>query len=215
MSRPLVSTGVAVLTRELIVQTAVRMADRDGFEAVTLRRIARELGVHVTSLYNHVPTREAVTDAMVEALIEEAKLPSRAVGWEEWVRSFFTAIGTVASTHPGAFTALIRRPVQGPRATTSFEVALDAFTRAGFDEEDAYGALKVTALTAMTVALERSMASRGERLETALEDLPEESFPHIRRLGGDRDPEVAWAFTLETLVAGLRSQLRRRRSRGG
>jgi AcrR family transcriptional regulator len=196
------------------VQTAVRMADRDGFEAVTLRRIARELDVHVTSLYNHVPTREAVTDAIVEALIEEAKLPSATVGWEEWVRSFFTAMGTVATTHPGAFTALTRRPVQGPRAAASFEVALDAFTRAGFDEEEAYDALKAATLTAMTVALERSLASRGERTETALELLPEESFPHVRSLSGEHDPELVWSFTLETLVAGLRSQLRRRRRSG-
>lgn len=199
------------LTRELIVQTAIRMADRDGFESVTLRRIARELNVHVTSLYNHVPTREAVTDGIVEALIEEAKLPSRVAGWEEWVRSFFTAIGSVATTHPGAFTALTRRPVQGPRANRSFEVALAAFTRAGFDDGEAYAAVKAAILTAMTVAMERSMEASGELLETELELLPEESFPHIRRLAGERDPEEAWGFTLETLVAGLRSQLRRRR----
>ena len=64
------------------------MADRDGFEGVTLRRIAAELGVHVTSLYNHVPTRDAVTDGIIERLIEEAKLPTSPVPWEEWVRSF-------------------------------------------------------------------------------------------------------------------------------
>ena len=45
------------------------MADRDGFEGVTLRRIAAELGVHVTSLYNHVPTRDAVTHGIIERLI--------------------------------------------------------------------------------------------------------------------------------------------------
>ena len=62
----------AQLTRERIIGTAIELADRDGFEAATLRRIAAELGVHVTSLYNHVATREAVTDGIVERLIEEA-----------------------------------------------------------------------------------------------------------------------------------------------
>src|SRR3977135_2140348 len=94
------------LTRDRIVDTAIAIADREGFEAATLRRIACEPGLHVTSLYNHVVTRDAVTDAIVERLIDEAKLPLAPVAWEEWVRRFFTAIGTIAMPHPGAFTDL-------------------------------------------------------------------------------------------------------------
>ena len=165
------------LSRDRIITTAVAMADRDGFEGVTLRRIAAELGVHVTSLYNHVPTRDAVTDGIVERLIEEAKLPTSPVPWEEWVRSFFTALGTMATTHPGAFTALERRPVQGPRAAASFEVALEAFTRAGLAPEDAYGAVKTVSLTSLAVALERGMATRGEMSETDIEDAPARGVP--------------------------------------
>jgi AcrR family transcriptional regulator len=189
------------------------MADRDGFGAVTLRRIAAELGVHVTSLYNHVPTRDAVTDGIIERLIDEAKLPTSPVSWEEWVRSFFTAMGTMATTHPGAFAALQRRPVQGPRAAASFEVALEAFARAGLGPQDAYGAVKATSLAALAVALERGMAAVEGPSETALEDLPPEMFPEIRRVAAVADPEAAWSFTLETLVSGLRAQVRRHRQR--
>ena len=201
------------LTRDRIITAAVTMADRDGFGGVTLRRIATELGVHVTSLYNHVPTRDAVTDGIVERLIDEAKLPTSPVSWEDWVRSFFTAMGTIATTHPGAFAALQHRPVQGPRAAASFEVALEAFTRAGLTPEDAYGAVKAASLTSLAVALERGMAAHGVPSETAIEDLPPETFPEIRRVAGVADPDAAWAFTLETLVSGLRSQVRRSRQR--
>ena len=93
---------MAALTRDRILQTAVRLADRDGPDAVTLRRIAGELGVHVTSLYNHVPTREAVTDGIVELLLDEAKLPTGPVAWDEWVRRFVDGVVGVAATHPGA-----------------------------------------------------------------------------------------------------------------
>jgi AcrR family transcriptional regulator len=199
------------LTRDRIIATAVTMADRDGFGAVTLRRIATELGVHVTSLYNHVPTRDAVTDGIVERLIDEAKLPTSPVSWEDWVRGFFAAMGTVATTHPGAFAALQHRSVQGPRAAASFEVALEAFTRAGLAPEDAYGAVKTVSLTSLAVALERGMATRGEMSETDIEDLPPEAFPEIRRVAGVADPEAAWSFSLETLVSGLRAQVRRHR----
>lgn len=198
---------MAPLSRERIIQAAVDLADRDGFQSVTLRRIAAALNVHVTSLYHHVPTREAVTDGIVELLIDDAKLPTTEVGWEQWVRSFFSAMGTIAVTHPGAFTALGRRPVQGPRAAASFEVALAAFARAGFEPADAYNAVKATALTALTVGVERTMAVAGPLVETDIEKLPADSFPQLRRLQHVAQPESAWAFTIETLVAGLRSQL--------
>src|SRR4051812_31296264 len=145
------------LTRQRILRTAVKLADREGPDAVTLRRIAAELDVHVTSLYNHVPTREAVTDGIVEVLLDEAKLPTEPVTWEVWVRRFFEAMGTIAATHPGAFMAFHQRPVQGPRAAASFEVALGAFTRAGLSPTDAYGAVKTVSLLALEVGVERSM----------------------------------------------------------
>jgi AcrR family transcriptional regulator len=187
------------------------MADNDGFDAVTMRRIAAELDVHVTSLYNHVADRDAVTDGVVEALLDEAKLPVTPVDWEEWTRAFFNGLGTVAATHPGAFTALQRRPVQGERAAAAFEVALDAFGRAGFAPADAYNAVKAVSLTTLTMGLERALASAGSVLESPLSALPDEQFPNLRRLPDVADIEQAWSFTLETLVAGLRAQLASRR----
>lgn len=198
---------MAPLNRDRILRTAVELADREGFDSVTLRRIATELGVHVTSLYNHVPTREAVTDGIVEVLLEEAKLPTTEVGWEEWVRRFFAATSMLAVTHPGAFVALQRRPVQGARAARSFEVALAAFRRAGLGSEDAYSAVKAAALTALTVGMERSIAASGPLVETAVEDLPADTFPELRALQDGVDPEAAWSFIVETLVAGLRARL--------
>jgi AcrR family transcriptional regulator len=201
----------ATLTRERIITTAIEVADRDGFEAATLRRIAGELDVHVTSLYNHVLTREAITDGMVERLIEEADLPVELVGWEHWVRSFVERIGDVASRHPGAFGALQRRPVQGPRAAASFEVALAAFAKAGLTAQDAYGAVKATALVALSVGAEKSLASSGVIAETQVDELPPEDFPHLRALADIWSEDAAWTFTLETLVSGLRAQIRRRK----
>lgn len=197
------------LTRDRILRTAVRLADRDGPDAVTLRRIAAELDVHVTSLYNHIPTRDAITDGIVEVLLEEAKLPTKPIEWEDWVRRFFAAISTVAATHPGAFHALQQRPVQGPRASASFEVALAAFTKAGFTPADAYGAVKTVCLLALGVGAERSLLARGEMPETNLDELPAESFPLVRALAPFTTSEEAWAFSLETVIDGLRTQLAR------
>jgi AcrR family transcriptional regulator len=197
------------LTRDRIVETALQMADRDGLDAVTLRRIAAALDVHVTSLYNHVPTRDAITSGIVDSLVTRAQLPIAPIGWEAWVRTFVAAIGEIAVTHPGAFVALQRRPVQGARASASFEIALAAFAQAGLDPTDAYGALKATIHMALSIAVERALSARGEGAETSLEGLPAESFPHVHALPEHIDPEVAWSFSLETLIAGLRAQISR------
>jgi AcrR family transcriptional regulator len=200
---------MATLTRERILQTAVRLADRDGPDAVTLRRIAGELGVHVTSLYHHVPTRDAVTDGIVELLLDEAKLPTGPVAWDDWVRQYVGGVTGIAATHPGAFHALQQRPVQGARATASFEVALAAFAEAGFSPADGFAAVKAASYLALMIGMERSMVARGVVLETHLEDLPEESFPRVRSVATDvADPEYVWSFSVETLVAGLRTSLR-------
>jgi AcrR family transcriptional regulator len=203
---------MAALTRDAIIRTAVALADREGIDAVTLRRIAAELGVHVTSLYNHVPTREAVTDGIIEHLLDEAKLPLAAVGWETWVRRFVAGLSEVAATHPGAVAALQRRPVQGPRAARTFEIALEAFRNAGLDPPDAYSAVKATALTALGLALEQALSVTGAALETAVDTLPAEEFPQVRLVSTLGDTDEARSFSLETLVAGLRAQVRRRRA---
>jgi AcrR family transcriptional regulator len=197
-------SGMPSLTRDQILWAAIRIADDEGPDAITLRRISTALGVHVTSLYNHVPTREAITDGMIEVLLAEAKLPAHPVPWEEWARTFFAAVGEIATTHPGAFHALQQRPVQGSRATASFEIAMAAFVQAGFSLVDAYAAVKTVTLLAVEVGLERSKAARGEMLETRTDDLPAEAFPLVRAIAATARPEDVWAFALETVIAGLR-----------
>lgn len=197
---------MAGLSRERIIETAIEMADRDGLDAVTLRKLAVELGVHVTSLYNHVATRDAVTTGIVDELVTRADLPVGAISWEEWARAFVARIGDIAVEHPGAFAALQRRPVESPAATESFEAALDAFERAGLDAAGAYGAVKATTYVALSIGVERALATRGEDTETRLEQLPVEAFPHVHALSGHVDPERGWKFSLETLIAGLEAQ---------
>ena len=201
------------LSSDRIVTTACALADREGLDAVTLRRLATELGVHVTSLYNHVPTRDAIVDGIVELLISEAEMPESPRNWEEWVREFVAAVGTIAVAHPGAFAALERRPVQGEQALSSFEAALATFERAGLSSAEAYGAIKTTMYVALTIGLERALLGRGETAETETGRLSPDRFPHVLALTGVDDPEQTWAFGVETLVAGLHTQIRRAKRR--
>lgn len=199
------------LSRDRILGAAVALADREGFEAATLRRIAAELGVHVTSLYHHVATRDAVVDGIVETLMTEADLPLEELPWEQWVRQFVTALADAAAAHPGAFAALSDRPVQGAAALATFEVGLAAFAKAGLSPTDAYGAVKATSMVALGIATESALRSRGQEPQTALEQLPADAFPEVRKLADVNAVEPTWDFSLETLVSGLRAQIRTRK----
>lgn len=201
MSRP--------LSRERIVEAAIRMADREGFDAVTLRKLAAKLNVHVTSLYNHVANLEAVTDGIVERLLAEAKLPVSDFTWEEWVRQLAEALRMLARNHPGAITALQRRPIQGADAAYSFEAAIGAFREAGFGLQDAYDAVQATALSMFIFALEEAArATNPEPPQTDLSALPPERFPNIHEVGRYAQQADHWGFFTETLVAGLAARLK-------
>jgi AcrR family transcriptional regulator len=191
------------LSRDGIIRTAVTLADREGLESLSLRRIAARLRVHVTSLYNHVPTKEAVLDGMVQYLMETANLPAQVSGWEQWVREFADGLRAVARQHPGAIKVFHHRPVQGPQASAFPEVGLEAFRSAGFDRKEAYSAVKATALVILGLLIEEAVKLEGRHLETDLSALPKERFPRTHALRTAGIACDVWAYTIDTFVDGL------------
>lgn len=202
------AAAAAPLSRDRILRCALAMADRDGLDATSLRRVAGELGVHVTSIYHHVPTKDALLDGVVEELMASADLPLGEVSWEAWVRTFVDQVALLAETHAGAFAVLMRRPVQGPRATATFEVGLAAFTRAGLDPREAYGCVKSVALAVLGVCLERAEGVSGrDDLRTDLEGLSWQDFPVLHQATAVAEDVDLVATLREVLVAGFAARI--------
>jgi AcrR family transcriptional regulator len=191
------------LTRERIVTAALELADREGLDAVTLRRLALDLGVHVTSLYNHVDTKDAVLDGVVERLMAEAKLPKQEIAWEDWVRRFAAAMRGVAKRHPGAFEALHHRSARGPEAAAANEAALASFRAAGFDVVEAYSAVKATGHAILGLVLEDLAERRGAGSGIDLSALPPERFPHLHAAAVLAPKANSWSYLIEVLIAGF------------
>jgi AcrR family transcriptional regulator len=200
----------APLSRERILQCALAVADQDGLDATSLRRVASELGVHVTSLYNHVPTKEALLDGIVEELLACADLPLGETSWDVWVRTFVDEIARLAREHAGAFAVLMRRPVQGPRATATFEVGLAAFHRAGLDAQDSYAAVKSVALAILGCCLEQAYAMNDVELpQTDVESLSWQDFPVLHEATATVGDVDLVATVREVLVDGLAARVAR------
>src|SRR4051794_26785676 len=142
------------LTRDQVLQTAITVADDEGIQGLTMRRMAGVLGVHPPPISTHVPNKEAILQGVIETLLVEADLPMEVPDWPSWVRGLATAIRRVGRAHPGAFTVFLRYPGTGPIAARHVEAALDAFRREGCSVEQAARAVHGVMLAVMGLALE-------------------------------------------------------------
>ena len=191
------------LNRERVLAAAVDLADRDGIEALTIRRLADVLGVHPTSLYNHVASKDALLAGVVERLFDEADLPAEDDAWEDWVRALAAELRDTARAHPGAFLALARVPATSSLPLQQTELALDAFRRGGFSVTAARDAVAGVSLALLGLALNESPGTaevlsvemaRAARLPRVLEALSVED-----------DDGGHWRLIVEVLITGLRA----------
>src|SRR3712207_196487 len=133
----MVGAGRRRLSRRRVLEEAVRFADREGLEALTMRRLGAELGVEAMSLYNHVPNKSALLDGMVEVLLGELKIPSENGDWEERTREGYRAFRRLAHEHPNVFPLLVERPPETLDGAWLVEEFLQTLRDAGFGAEEA------------------------------------------------------------------------------
>jgi AcrR family transcriptional regulator len=88
------------LSRERVLDAAIRLADEGGIESLTMRRLARALGVEAMSLYNHVANKGDLVDAMVDLVVSEIDLPSTTEAWDVAVRKCAISAHEVLLRHP-------------------------------------------------------------------------------------------------------------------
>lgn len=119
-------------SRQAITEAAVRIADAEGLEAASMRRIAAEIGAGTMSLYNYVPSREDLIELMVDHVVGEMTLPKRP--GKDW-RAGMTLVAhqkrALWLRHPWLATLTPGHPIWGPNTLRQQEFALatlDGFT---------------------------------------------------------------------------------------
>ena len=200
------------LSRRRVLEAAVRFADREGLEALSMRKLGAELGVEAMSLYNHVPNKDALLDGMVEVLLGELEVPPEGGDWEGRVREAYRGFRRLARRHPNVFPLLVVRPPDTMDGVWLVEEFLKTMRGAGFDETTALYAFRTFSGYAMGYAMAEirgfAMEPGGGRAGAAA--LPAEEFPHISGLGdrlGEVDRDAEFEFGLDLIVGGLRGRL--------
>jgi AcrR family transcriptional regulator len=121
------------VTPERAFTAAVAMADAEGIGAVTMRRLAQELGVEAMSLYHHVPNKDAILDGMVDLVFAEIELPEDdGTEWTDAMRRRAVSARAALKRHPWAISIMDSRSSPGAATLRHHDAVIGACRRAGF-----------------------------------------------------------------------------------
>ena len=131
------------LSKERVLRTAVELADRDGLEALSMRKLGQELGVEAMALYRHVRAKDDLLDGVVEVIVGEIQRATPAADWKAALRGQILDARAVMLRHPWARRVLEDRGVGGPATLAYIESVLAILRAGGFSVDLAHHALHV------------------------------------------------------------------------
>jgi len=207
------------LSRERVLRAAVTLADADGIEALTMRRLGEELGVEAMSLYNHVTNKGDILDGMVDLVYEEIELPD-GVGWTEALRTQAVSGRKALIRHRWAVGLMESRVSPGPANMKHHDSMIRILKDAGFSIEMALHAYSTVdsyvygfVLQELTLPFETSEELR-DVAQTILAQFPRGQYPHLAEVVEMyvAKPNYRYAdefeFGLNLILDGLELKLR-------
>ncbi len=136
------------LSRERVLKAAVKLADRDGLDSLTMRKLADDLGVEAMSLYYHVANKEALLDGVVDVVVAEIEEDLGGFtedlvdsNWKKTMRQRILTARSVMLKHPWAPDVLETRTTISPRMMLYFNSLLGIFRQGGITYDLAHHAL--------------------------------------------------------------------------
>ena len=220
------ASGRATLTPRTVVAGALALADAEGLGAVTIRRLAKQLGVTPMALYWHFGSKDELLDGMAAGIFEEVDPSTDASAtWQEQLRALLGSMLDVLRAHPSTAILLSTRTVSSEGSLRATEVLLDVLRRAGFSPTEATQVARhaVSAVTSLVsgepgvVAREESeeMLEARRRARLFLESLSTERYPRLVEaatpLSEGVSPDAYFAFGLDLLLAGIEAMAARGR----
>ncbi|TDD00491.1 TetR family transcriptional regulator [Nonomuraea deserti] len=195
-----------VLSRDRIVAATIALLDREGAPALTMRKLAAELGVHPTSLYWYVQRREDLVDLAVDAILTEAAaaLPCPEVAWRAALKQTAGRFYAALTRHAWAAEFAGSRPLIGPNAAALARRIITALHESGKSEEVQAVAIRafsnqILGATATAVSMRQTRQNDPDRHEEALATAISESGA----LATDND---YFNQVIDLLIAGIDAQ---------
>lgn len=209
------STADTKLSKQRVVLEAVGLADREGVDGLSMRRLAAVLGAGAMSLYHYVANKEELLDAMIDIVFEEIELPTDATDWQSAMRQRAISTRQVLARHPWAIGLLESRTSPGPANLRHHEAVTACLRRAGFSVLMATHANWLLDSYVYGFALQESSLpfdTADEFADTTedvfLPQLPPDQFPYLNEsaaalVAAGYDPAEEFIFGLDLVLAAL------------
>ena len=192
------------------------MADEDGLEAVSMRRLGQRLAVDPMSLYHHVGDKDDLLDAMADMVIAGIDLPDPGPSWPATLRVTIMAARTTMLRHPWAATVLARHRDPGPATLTYMDRIMGILRDGGVSLELTHHALHLLGSRVLGFSqdlfVDRSDARPDPAAAAAMAAAFAATHPYVAEMAlgvthegglGGCDDDVEFAFALEVLLDGL------------
>jgi len=208
------------ISREAIVAAAIALLDRDGFEALSMRALAENLGTGAASLYWHVGSKDGLLDLVMDEVIAEVAVPAAdPARWRDQLKEVARRQRAVSLRHPYLVRLSIGRIPLGPHALRLNEQVL-AIMRAGdlpprMAVQGFLSLIEVVngfTMDETGVSPDEAPAGPAARAEAAgmvtgyLKQLPADQFPHLTELAGEfglADNDERFDLLIDIFVDGL------------
>lgn len=187
---PVMTTPRVRLNRERVLQAAVGLADEIGIEALSMRRLAEELGVVPMALYKHVANKEQLLDGMVEVIVAEIDPPRPGASWKSAVRLRILSARRVLLRHPWARQVLESRTEHTPIVLDYLESTIGMFLAGGFSVDLTHHVMHAlgSRMWGFTQELFDQPAAPGSTVPV---EVPPETIATQRRMMAERYPNIA------------------------
>ncbi len=219
---PAATDGRAPLTREEIVVAGIALLDREGPDALSMRRLGKELDAGATSLYWHVKDKDQLLDLIVDAVIGEVMgevTPDPASPWRDRLRDLARAVRQVLIRHRNVAPLLGERPTIGPAALDAAEYTMAILRDAGFDDRATSMASGALINYAAGFALFESKNPGGadspearaqaEAIMAYFRGLPPDRYPTLLAIADQSITEdEQFDYGLDRLLDGLEADLK-------
>lgn len=205
----------AGLSKRRVVLEAVRLADSEGVDKLSMRRLASVLGAGAMSLYHYVASKEELLDAMIDIVFVEIELPPEDADWQSAMRRRAVSARQVLARHPWAIGLMDSRTSPGPANLRHHEAVTACLRRAGFSvllathanwllDSLVYGYAMQEATLPFDTADE--LADMAE--DVYLPQLPPDEFPYLNEsaaalVAAGYDPAEEFIFGLDLALAAL------------
>jgi TetR/AcrR family transcriptional regulator, tetracycline repressor protein len=205
------------LSREAVVDAALQVLDAEGGHALTMRRVADQIGASASSLYGYVANKEELVQLVLDRIFEEVDVPPTGGNWQETVKEFARSMLAAYRRHRGVAALTLGRVVLTPGMLATGERILAEVRSAGMPDQVAAFVRDLGGLYVGAIASELDvtpLAGPGQELLAQftawMKSLPADRFPNTLALAdmlaaGSIEDRFEWG--LDVLVRGLATYL--------